>query len=145
MPKNVIKPTICGGGGIFAISHSPQHAYLIKCHSNLSQSRSPWYFQCNLCVALHRQLRRADCGGTLDCGVRLVRGRSSGQSGGRRNKTAGVFALPGLLPIYGLALNGRTRGQRHLSITNGTFALNVNAREAIWLNNCFLWRNKGVD
>ena len=58
---------------------------------------------------------------------------ASGQSGEEQDG-AGVFALPGLLPIYGLAINGPTRGQRHLSITNGTFALTVNALEAIWFN-----------
>ena len=64
--------------------------------------------------------------------------------GEKEQDSAGVFALPGLLPIYGLAINGPTRGQRHLSITNGTFALTVNALEAIWFN-CSLLRNKGQD
>ena len=75
--------------------------------------------------ALPRQLRRGDCGATLDCELRLAVRRWT--IGREKEQDAGVFALPGLLPIYGLALNAPTRGQRHLSITNGTFALNVNA------------------
>ena len=106
----------------------------IKCHSNQSKTRYLWHFQCNVgahCVANCRDqiVRDFRLWAEIVSRARWTIGREKEQ----------VLALPGLLPIYGRALNGPTRGQRHLSITNGTFALNVNA---VWLNNCFLWTNK---
>ena len=92
---------------------------------------------------------RADCVGYFRLWVEIGAGHSQLAVDNRDGEgTSGrgcVRLTRAPLTIYGLPINGPTRGQRHLSITNGTFALPFNAREAIWLNNYFLFRNKRLD